>query len=129
MIKDKLKNEIWDYCRLNDITDVNGFIERMVQQGYNVEKYGNTPANIKPEVIETIVEKEVQVIKEVYVTNDDVVNKLQDELVSIKSKLDLEKKKVKKMKTDIKPPKSNTTKSPITWVTKNERNKDNLYDD
>jgi len=129
MIKDKLKNEIWDYCRLNDITDVNGFIERMVQQGYNVEKYGNTPANIKPEVIETIVEKEVQVIKEVYITNDDVVNKLQDELVSVKLKLDLEKKKVKKLRTDINPPKSDTTKSSITWVTKNERNKDNLYDD
>jgi hypothetical protein len=115
----KLKDEIWDYCRLNDITDVDKFIERMTQQGYNVEKYGNTPVDLTPEIkeIEKIVEvevikevvktvevevdkiievikevpveviKEVQVEKEIYITDDEVVNKLQLELEEVKGSL------------------------------------------
>jgi hypothetical protein len=114
MISKKLKDEIWDYCRLNDITDINTFIEKMVQQGYNIEKYGTAPIDFTPEVIEKIVEIEVEkevekivevekevikeipvevikevirevekiveVEKEVYKTDDEVVNKLQEEL-------------------------------------------------
>lgn len=67
-IPKKIKDEIWDYCRLNDITDIDGFMVNMLQQGYNVEKYGNAPVKLKqkePEVIEKEVIKEVEKIVEV----------------------------------------------------------------
>lgn len=127
MINKKLKDEIWDYCRMNDITDVNGFIEKMTQQGYNVEKYGNAPVTPEVREVEKIVEvevirevekvvevevekvvevikevpveviREVQVEKEVYVTNDGVVNKLQSELEGLKIKMDIDNKEYDKL--------------------------------
>ena len=202
MISKKLKDEIWDYCRLNDITDINNFIERMVQQGYNIEKYGTSPIDFTPEVIEKIVEKEIEVIKEVpvevikeiekevikevikevpvekiiekevvkkvYITDDETIIKLQksvkkNEMVHLKglrgkveeikdrdanintlnqkisnltskiSQLELElkeeKKKPKREKKEIKLPESTTRKSSIRWVSRDERDIDNLYDD
>ena len=203
MISKKLKDEIWDYCRLNDITDVNGFIEKMTQQGYNVEKYGNAPVDLTPEIkevekivevevikevvktieveVEKIVEvikevpvdviKEVIVEKEVYVTDDEVnkglqnnitkldeeiirltklaeshkrnesvhykslkttvgeKNVLQDKILELEKELVEEKKKPKREKTEIKAPETTTRKSSINWVSKDDRNNDNLYDD
>lgn len=192
MINKKLKDEIWDYCRINDITDVNMFIEKMTQQGYNLEKYGNTPMTPNVKEIEKIVEvevikevekvvevevekivikevpveviKEVEVEKEVYITNDKVVNKLQSELDGLKKKMNIdnkeydrlmswfensqlekakiqkeldtvtkelveEKKIPKREKKEIKLPEPTVKKSSINWVSKNDRNIDNLYDD
>lgn len=95
-----LKDEIKKYCRLNDITDLNAFMVKMLRQGYNSEKYGPTPflPNQKqPEIIEKEVirevevikeiekiveipvEKIVEVVKEVYVSNDEIVKNLLDE--------------------------------------------------
>jgi cell shape-determining protein MreC len=54
----KLDDEIWDYCRLNKITEVGEFTLKLVTQGFTVEKYGATP-------IERVVEKEVEKIIEV----------------------------------------------------------------
>ena len=42
---------------------INNFIEKMVQQGYNIEKYGTSPIDFTPEIVEKIVEVEVEVIK------------------------------------------------------------------
>ncbi len=73
-IPKKLKDEIWEYCRLNDITDIDAFILKSTQQGFNIEKYGATPFKIggkEPEVIEKEIVKiitattEVEIIKEV----------------------------------------------------------------
>jgi hypothetical protein len=66
----ELKDEVWEYCRLNDITDLNAFMVRMLRQGYNIEKYGATPFKMskgEPEIIEKEIIKEVivEVIKEV----------------------------------------------------------------
>lgn len=58
-IPKQLKDEIWEYCRLNDITDINGFIVKSLQQGFNIDKYGTTP--FEPQTVE----KEIEVIKEV----------------------------------------------------------------
>jgi len=73
----ELKDEIWEYCRLNDITDLNAFMVRMLKQGYNIEKYGATPFKVgqkEPEIIEKEiireVEKIVEVIKEVIVEKE-----------------------------------------------------------
>jgi hypothetical protein len=209
MISQKLKDEIWDYCRMNDITNVDDFIERMVQQGYNIEKYGNAPLDLKPieievekivevEVVKEVVKevpveviKEIEVVKEVpvevikevekvvekevYVTDDEITNNLQKELEKTRTilkdtiegfdterkanskiqkekddendvlnrkisdlnnkisqlefELEEEKKKPKREKKEIKLPESNTPRSAINWVSKNERDRDNLYDD
>ena len=35
-----LKDKIWDYCRLNEITDLNGFIIKTLKKGFDTEVYG-----------------------------------------------------------------------------------------
>lgn len=104
----KLHKEILDYCKLNNIDDVDTFIDKMLSQGFNVEKYGMTPvgqlksSTIEVEkivevekvvevevekIVEIIKEVPVEIIKEVYRTDDEVVNKLQTELSEIKETL------------------------------------------
>lgn len=102
-IPKKLKDEIWEYCRLNDISNIEDFIIKMVRQGYTVEKFGATPlgtGEVKEveKVVEVIkevpVEKTIEVIKEipvekivekeVYITDDNEVEKLTKELESVK---------------------------------------------
>ena len=53
-IPKNLKDEIWEYCKLNDITDLNAFMLKSLQQGFNIEKYGPTPFTVggkEPEVM------------------------------------------------------------------------------
>jgi hypothetical protein len=38
-----LKNEIFDYCRENDITNIDNFLLRLLKQGFTIEKFGSTP--------------------------------------------------------------------------------------
>ena len=53
-----LKEEIWDYCRLNDITNIDEFTTKLVRQGFTVEKFGATPTT---KIVEKIVEKIIEV--------------------------------------------------------------------
>lgn len=39
----ELKNEIWEYCRANDITNIEEFMLNMLRRGFNIEKYGEKP--------------------------------------------------------------------------------------
>jgi hypothetical protein len=39
-IPNKLKEEISQYCNVNNIENVDTFIVRMLKQGFNIEKYG-----------------------------------------------------------------------------------------
>ena len=121
-INKKLKEEIWEYCRLNDISNIEDFTVKMLQQGFTVEKFGATPfgdgvSEIKEvEIIvekivevpvEKIVEKEIikEVIEEVpiekivekrvYITDDEEVEKLTKELELIKNDEILHKKNLK----------------------------------
>lgn len=98
----ELKDEIKEYCRMNDISSVDNFILKMVKQGFTSEKYGATPwdkpAEIVEKIVEKVVEKEVikevpvEVIKEVekiiekevFVTDDETVNSLQKEITDLK---------------------------------------------
>jgi hypothetical protein len=93
-----LKDEIWEYCRLNDITDLNAFMVRMLKQGYNIEKYGATPFKMgqkEPEIIEkeiireVIVEKEV--IKEVIVEKEKIVEVIKEVPVEVIKEIIVEK--------------------------------------
>jgi hypothetical protein len=57
-IPKELNNEIWEYCRANNITNIDDFTLRLLKQGFTSEKFGSTP------MIKTI-EKEVEKIVEV----------------------------------------------------------------
>lgn len=100
----KIKDEVLGYCKLNNIPDINTFMLKALQQGFNIEKYGTTPFKVggkEPEVIEkevikvitatTEVEvvrevpieieviKEVEKIVEVTVTDNELIDKLNKE--------------------------------------------------
>ena len=80
-----LNDEIWNYCRLNAITNIDDFTLKLVKQGFTIEKYGAAPT---PRVVEKIVEvvKEVPVEKivEKIVTNDEEVKQLHEQLTKLK---------------------------------------------
>jgi hypothetical protein len=57
-IPKELNNEIWEYCRANNITNIDDFTLKILKQGFTTEKFGSTP------MIKTI-EKEVEKIVEV----------------------------------------------------------------
>ncbi len=72
----QLMDDIWDYCRLNNIPNIDDFIIKMVRQGFTVEKYGATPVTktvekIVEKIVEVPVEKIVEKIVEVPVEMED----------------------------------------------------------
>ena len=46
-LPEKLKNEIIQYCKLNNIEDINLFIIKLIKQSFTIEKFG-----IQPDFIE-----------------------------------------------------------------------------
>ena len=38
-----LEKQIKEYCEMNDISDVEGFINRCLKQGFNIIRYGLSP--------------------------------------------------------------------------------------
>ena len=62
-IRQKLIDEIEDYCKFNDMTNVDEFIHNMLEKGFNIEKYGNVPEMYKPDA--EVIEKPIEVVKEV----------------------------------------------------------------
>ncbi len=57
-IPKELNNEIWEYCRSNNITNIDEFTLKLLKQGFTAEKFGATPTT---KTIEKIVEKTVEV--------------------------------------------------------------------
>ena len=113
-IPKKLKDEVWEYCRLNNITDIDSFMLKSLQQGFNIEKYGPTPFTVGGKEIEVVekeiikeipvevevikevekivevpveieVIKEIEKIVEVTVTDNELIDKLQEDLVKANS--------------------------------------------
>jgi hypothetical protein len=71
-----LKNDIWDFCRANDITDIDTFIVGLVKTAFTIEKYGYSPESgelAKPIEIEVVKEVIKEVIKEVPVEVEKIV--------------------------------------------------------
>jgi hypothetical protein len=69
-IPKELNNEIWEYCRVNDITNIDEFKIKLLKQGFTTEKFGATPVvktveKIVEKVVEVPVEKIVEKIVEV----------------------------------------------------------------
>ena len=50
----KIEQEIKEYCKLNNIINIDEFILKNIVTGFNIEKYGNAPF-----IQEIIVEKEI----------------------------------------------------------------------
>jgi hypothetical protein len=75
-----LGDEFLEYCRLNDIKDVEKLAKETFQRGFTILKYGETPYGIKGN--EKIVEKEV--IKEVTVTDNVENERLREEISKLK---------------------------------------------
>lgn len=49
-IDKKIKELIIQYCKINDIEDINSFMNNCLIQGFNIVKYGNSPIdNLKRE--------------------------------------------------------------------------------
>jgi hypothetical protein len=59
-IPKEINNEIWDYCRLNNITAIDDFTIKLIKQGFTIEKFGATPIT-KEKIVEKIVEKTIEV--------------------------------------------------------------------
>ena len=78
-----IKNEIWEYCKANNITNVDEFITSMVTRGFTAEKFGSVPWEKPAEIkeVEKIVEKEV--IKEVPVEVIKEVEKVVEKRVEV----------------------------------------------
>jgi hypothetical protein len=69
-----LGDEFLEYCRLNNIDDIEKIGKETFQRGFTILKYGETPSGGVGK--ETIIEKEVvkEVIKEVIVEVDKIIN-------------------------------------------------------
>jgi predicted HicB family RNase H-like nuclease len=114
-IPKNLKDEIWEYCRLNDISNIDDFIVRMVKQGYTVEKFGSTPMGsvevkevekVVEVVLEKIVEKVVEVPvekiveKEIFITDDNQVNVLGEKINELNNQLSLKDSELENIKKE-----------------------------
>ena len=63
-IPKNVKDEIWDYCRANNISNIDEFTLKLIKQGFTVEKYGATPS-AKEIIVEKIVEVPVEKVVDV----------------------------------------------------------------
>jgi len=93
----ELKDEIWEYCRVNDITAVDDFTLKLIKQGFTVEKFGATPVTrtiekIVEKIVEVPVEKIVEKIVEVPIQmiDTEMSQQLKDRILEVeKLKLEL----------------------------------------
>jgi len=84
------KQEIEDFklfCKLNEITDTDGFVKLCFRKGYYIERYGLLNQGNLPDIIEREFEKEV------IVEDNSKIEELQNEIYILKGKLD-DKKEV-----------------------------------
>lgn len=113
-IPKKVKDEIWDYCRINDISNIDEFILKMINQGFTVEKYGAAPT-AKERIVEKVVEKivevqvdkiiekivEVPVEKEVYLTDNSEIQKLAEQINKLETDRDFYKKEMEQFQLEL----------------------------
>ena len=147
-IPKKIKSEIEKFCKLNKIKNVDKFILKALETGFNVEKYGNAPWKLEVEkevpvevIKEVIVEKEVpvevikevEITREVFVTDDEKVNELVEKLNGLNDKISETDKTIEEKNKIIKTLGEKLTKSKKQIKNLENNNTkdtpDNLYDD
>ena len=82
------KQDIEDFksfCKLNEITDEDGFVKLCFRKGYYIEKYGLLNKGELPEVIDREFEKQV------VVEDNSKIDELQNEIYILKGKLENQK--------------------------------------
>ena len=75
-LPEKIYDEIKEYCRVNNIDDIEKFIRKIVNQGFTTEKWGVIGENKEPktEIVEKIVisaitkEPEIKIIEKVIIS-------------------------------------------------------------
>jgi len=73
-INNAIYNDIVDYCKHSNITDIEGVINKCLKQGFDIKKYGFL--NQKPEAVElTPVPTPEVIIKEVFIEKPIIVEK------------------------------------------------------
>lgn len=61
-----LDNDIIKYCQLNNIEDIDSFLNKIIKNGYYIEKYGNSPIKNNTESVENENKKEyISYIKQI----------------------------------------------------------------
>lgn len=86
MLNYDLLEEVKEYCKINNISDVESLITKMLKRGFAIEKFGDTAATPEIKIVEKIIEKEVIVEKEVFIekiitiTDDNKVTEIIKEL-------------------------------------------------
>lgn len=100
-IPKEIKDEIWNYCRVNNITNIDEFTIKLLKQGFTIEKFGmpvivqekqqEQPPIQNIEVDSKIEESLVEQtkLKEENQKLYDVINDLKNELNKEKNKKDL----------------------------------------
>ncbi len=99
MLNHDLLEEIKEYCKINNIPDVETLITKMLKRGFTIERFGDSSTEPEIKIVERIVEKEIFVDKIVTVTDDDrlaeiieeLENKFNDERADISEKHQTEK--------------------------------------
>lgn len=91
-LPEKLKTDIIEYCKLNNIDDINSFIVKLIKQSLLIEMYGREPEIIKNKSPEVIVEEitSPQIIEEVKVEILKEDNIVIDEKLKNEYKIDLD---------------------------------------
>ena len=70
--------EFKDYCQLNEVEEVDGFIIKCAKDGLTLDKYGVAPFLPKSQIQEVPVEKEIikEIIKEIPVEKEVIIEKI-----------------------------------------------------
>jgi hypothetical protein len=76
-----LKNEVEQFCKLNEIEDCDAFLLGCLKGGFAIEKFGRTPVSAGKEIIEKEVVKEVE--KEIEKIVEVPVEKIVEKIVEI----------------------------------------------
>lgn len=93
MIKEKLYNDILNYCKINNIEDIDTEINNILQIGFNVVRFGMTPFNNAPrmvseppkEVVKRSRKKKEEIVKPTIIEDVIVENKPQKKTKIIKN--------------------------------------------
>jgi len=107
-------NDILEYCRINDIPNIDEFILKMITQGFTVERYGAAPT-ARERIVEKIVEKivevpvdkivekivEVPVEKEVYITDNSEIKNLAEQINKLETDRNFYKKEMEQFKLEL----------------------------
>ena len=59
-LPDKLKNDIIEYCKLNNIDDITSFLIKLIRQSLTIEMYGRNPDILRIKEPEIVIEEEIK---------------------------------------------------------------------